>query len=65
MRIHSREDAARLLRLVRLALSGAIAGAALLGILSPALGLHGLHADIFGASMGFVAVVAVKVAHLI
>ncbi len=64
------EETVAALRLVRMALSGAIAGAALFGILSPALGLpemgiQGAIVDVAGAGAGAVAVVVFKLAHLI
>jgi hypothetical protein len=54
-----------LLRIVRLAFSGATAGAALLGVFLPALGFSQLHAEMLGAGLGFAAVIAIKFAHLI
>ena len=55
----------RVLYILRLALSGAIAGAALATILSRAFGLAADTAgDVIGASIGFTAVVVLKIAHL-
>lgn len=62
----SNEKTIRVLRVFRLALSGAIAGAAVIGFFFPSFGhFHGIPADAFGAGAGFAAVIGVKVAHLI
>jgi len=54
------------LRVLRLALSGGIAGAALATILSRALGLpDGATGELIGAALGFLAVATVKATHLI
>jgi hypothetical protein len=53
----------RVLRVVRLALSGAIVGAAFVGIFFPHAA--GLSVDAFGAGAGFATVLLVKAAHLI
>lgn len=62
-----RNNIAQVLHDLRLALGGAIAGAAVIGIFAHSLGLRGddLIADLIGASLGFAAVVAVRFAHLI
>lgn len=52
-----------MLRVVRLALSGAIVGAAFVGIFFPHAA--GLSVDAFGAGAGFATVLLVKAAHLI
>jgi hypothetical protein len=62
-----RNNIAHVLRGLRLALSGAIVGAALAGIFSPLFGFRAddLAVDLVGAIFGFVAVAGVKAAHLI
>lgn len=53
----------RTLRIIRLALSGAIVGVAFVGVLFPHA--TGLTPDALGAGAGFFAVLGVKAAHLI
>jgi len=57
-----RTDVLLKLRVLRLALSGAIAGAAVFGLFAPQ---GGLGVDAVGASAGFVAVLLIRAAHLI
>jgi hypothetical protein len=53
------------LRTVRLALSGAIIGAAIVGLASHFAGVGGITPDLVGAGLGFLAVLAVKSTDLI
>ena len=63
---HTLSNTAHILRVLRLALSGGIAGAALATILSRALGLpDGATGELIGAALGFLAVATVKATHLI
>jgi hypothetical protein len=52
------------LRTVRLALSGAIVGAALAGLASHLAGAGGITIDLVGAGLGFLAVLTVKMTDL-
>lgn len=51
------------LRLIRLALSGGIAGVALVGIFFPHV--SSFHLDAIGAGAGFTTVILVKLTHLV
>lgn len=62
-----RMDSARdRVRLIRLALSGAVLGVALVGVIARALGYpDNMGADVAGAGVGFASVLAFKFLHLV
>lgn len=61
------DNASRFFRALRLALSGAIVGAAIAGLLSKTVGtpVPVEHVSALGAVGGFIVVAAIKIAHLI
>jgi hypothetical protein len=63
---HDRADSTtRVIRALRLALSGAVVGAAIAGLFSRGFGGATEHVTAWGAGLGFIVVAAIKCAHLI